>query len=208
MSCIYKITNLVNNKIYIGLTMKDINYRWRTHLKCLKSKSYQSSLIGKAIRKYGKDNFKIEEIISGNIDRNKLGELEKYYIKLFNTTNTSIGYNLNQGGFGGKTYERTSIIRKQISDKLKGHSYNKGNKHSQFTKDNISKALKKLSESNIRWSTCKYVYQYDLNYNLINKFNSVKEASSILNINKDTILNISKGKTKNPRCGFLFKIIK
>ena len=64
MAYIYKITNLINSKIYIGQTIRSINVRWNQH----KSESFNNHGHGynyhlhNAIRKYGSDNFKIEII--------------------------------------------------------------------------------------------------------------------------------------------------
>lgn len=206
MSVIYKITNKINNKIYIGFTTKTTEKRFKIHLNCINNKQYKNSLLYKAIRKYGFENFKSETIIEGNFNLQLLSELEKHYIQLYNTFNPKIGYNLNKGGLGGNTYIRTKEIKEKISNSLKGHSYNKGTLKSENHKIKVSEALKRLKEAGVRWSTCKYVYQYDLNGELIKKFNSLNEASKVLNLDRTTLLNISKGKTKNPRCGFKFKI--
>ena len=114
---------------------------------------------------------------------------------------------MNVGGCGGKLYERTPEILAKISNSLKGHSYNKGIKKSKEHKEKLSKAIKKLADNGFKPAS-KKVYQYDLNDNLLNEFNSLEEASKKLNINRTTILNIVKGKTKNPKLGFKFKTSK
>ena len=62
MTGIYKITNLINNKIYIGQSV-DIKKRWATHKRqaFIKGKEYDKYLY-RAIRKYGIDNFSFEII--------------------------------------------------------------------------------------------------------------------------------------------------
>ena len=57
---IYKITNLINNKIYIGQTINPISQRWSAHKSHAKNGSTHK--LGRAIRKYGEENFKIELI--------------------------------------------------------------------------------------------------------------------------------------------------
>ena len=89
---IYKITNIVNNKIYIGITTKSLNCRWKQHkhsvnMKCKKNKHLYSSM-----KKYGINNFKIE-IIEKVDNLQNLFDKEKYYIKLYDTNNPKIGYN-------------------------------------------------------------------------------------------------------------------
>ena len=93
---IYKITNLINNKVYIGLTTKSLTYRWSRHLTEGRNLKNQKPLY-RAIRKYGKGNFQIEEIDSAP-DIKTLGELERYYIKCFNSEDPKFGYNLTSGG--------------------------------------------------------------------------------------------------------------
>lgn len=91
---IYKITNLVNNKVYIGLTTTSLQKRWNTH-KCI-SKQKNSHLYN-AMKRYGIHNFSIEQIDSTN-DFKKLGELERYYIALYDSQNPEKGYNITAGG--------------------------------------------------------------------------------------------------------------
>lgn len=91
---IYKITNLINNKVYIGLTTLMLSQRWKKHLQDCKNCSRP---LYKAMRKYGLDNFKIEQIDTTD-DFTKLGELERKYIKEYNSTNQEFGYNITAGG--------------------------------------------------------------------------------------------------------------
>lgn len=93
---IYKITNDINGKIYIGQSI-NIEKRIKEHFwkaECQKDVSY-NSILHLAIRKYGKENFSweiLEECSVENID-----EKEKYYIKKFNSISPN-GYNILEGG--------------------------------------------------------------------------------------------------------------
>lgn len=91
---IYKITNLVNNKVYIGLTTTSLQKRWNVH-KCISK--WKNSHLYNAIRKYGIHNFSIEQIDSTD-DFKKLGELERHYIALYSSQNPEKGYNITAGG--------------------------------------------------------------------------------------------------------------
>ena len=82
---IYKIENLINNKKYIGQSIH-IEKRWLEH--CQNS---SESLIGKALKKYGKENFSFQ--ILEQCELNKLDELEQYYIQKYNTI-VPLGYNI------------------------------------------------------------------------------------------------------------------
>ena len=91
---IYKIQNLINGKIYIGQSIH-IERRWAEH--CQPS---ADSLIGKAIKKYGKENFSFQILEECGVE--KLDELEDYYINKNNSV-TPNGYNVETSSFGGKT---------------------------------------------------------------------------------------------------------
>lgn len=112
---IYKTTNLVNGKIYIG---KKVAKRFVNHYKG------SGKLIRLAFIKYGYENFTCEmlEECSSN---NELNEREKYYIRFYNSKDKSIGYNISCGGDGGNVFdtlpkERQKIITTTTSNKLKG----------------------------------------------------------------------------------------
>lgn len=89
---IYSITNIINNKKYIGQSV-NISQRWRAH-----RTRYQieDSYLYRSIRKYGLENFLFE--ILEECNQENLNEKEKYWIKYFNTTNPEKGYNLTKGG--------------------------------------------------------------------------------------------------------------
>ena len=88
--CVYCIENTLNGKRYIGITTRTIKERFAEHCK---AKSY----IGKAIRKYGVENFKLYELAVAN-SREELCNLEVYYIEKYNTFKN--GYNQTIGGDG------------------------------------------------------------------------------------------------------------
>lgn len=89
---VYKTTNLVNGKIYIGKDTKN-------------DSSYLGSgmLLTKAIQKYGKESF-VKEILEECKDQLTLAEREKRWISLLNATDRKIGYNITEGGVGGDTF--------------------------------------------------------------------------------------------------------
>lgn len=91
---IYQITNLINNKVYIGKT-NNIQKRWSNHRCC----SDPDLVIAKAIKKYGVENFKFE-ILYRNIPIEQIDELE---IKTIKEKNSRVpnGYNVALGGQGG-----------------------------------------------------------------------------------------------------------
>lgn len=96
VSGIYKIENKINGKVYIGQSV-DVYRRLKKHIWDLKNNN--GSVLYKALKKYGIENFIYELIEECNID--KLDEREIYYIKKYNSyigVEGSNGYNMNQGG--------------------------------------------------------------------------------------------------------------
>lgn len=88
---VYKTTNTINGKIYIGQTRS-------------KDNSYLGSgiLIKKAIEKYGRHNF-IRETLCECSSQEELDKMERYLIKELNSKSPDIGYNVADGGYGGGT---------------------------------------------------------------------------------------------------------
>ena len=90
---VYKITNKVNSKIYIGITKCKLNERWINHKSAARTgKPY---IIAKAIRKYGEDNFICEEICHA-FGKDNAEQLETHFIKEYDALNS--GYNMTMGG--------------------------------------------------------------------------------------------------------------
>lgn len=86
---IYKYTNKINNKVYIGRTCRKLEkragYKGERYKKC--------PYFYKAIQKYGWDNF-VPEILEENLTDREAAEREIYWIKFYNSTNKGNGYNL------------------------------------------------------------------------------------------------------------------
>ena len=85
MGIIYCYTNKINGKKYIGQTINP-QLRYNAHKSNYKNPNHieYNSLIHKAFRKYGFNNFTYEVLVKGIDDINVLNELEIYYIKKFN----------------------------------------------------------------------------------------------------------------------------
>lgn len=94
---IYKITNKLNGKVYIGQAI-NIQRRWNEHKNSSlnKRKHEYNTPIHCAIRKYGIENFLFEVLVE--CCRENLNELEIKYIKQYNANDSNYGYNLTQGG--------------------------------------------------------------------------------------------------------------
>lgn len=98
---IYVITNNINGRQYVGQTIQTIEKRYENHIRDAKG-GYTNMYIHKAIRKYGEENFSINQLEMVEYELyedliEQLNILEKFYIKKCNTLNPN-GYNLTQGG--------------------------------------------------------------------------------------------------------------
>ncbi|RKU09567.1 hypothetical protein C6502_12800 [Candidatus Poribacteria bacterium] len=152
MGSIYKITNTVNGKSYIGQTRHDVEKtRIRKHLN-----GSGNRLIKQAIAKYGQNAFTYEVLHDGIISE-FLNTLEVEAIMKFNTV-APHGYNLTTGGESGSSH--SDETRKKMSESRKGENNNnygkpspkRGKPLSEETKRSISESMKgrKRSEEHRR----------------------------------------------------------
>ena len=115
---IYKITNIQNQKVYIGQTIRPIEQRFHRHINDAMNNILDTHF-ARAIRKYGKDNFIVEEIDSAKT-QNELNEKEQYWIQYYNSVNN--GYNETNAinKCGGNTYlSKTEEEMEVIKDKIR-----------------------------------------------------------------------------------------
>lgn len=114
---IYKITNIQNNKVYIGQTIRPIEQRFKRHLSDALNNVLDTHF-ARAIRKYGKENFVIEQIDEAQT-QDELNQKEQYWIKYYNSVEE--GYNETDaiskcGGntYQSKTEEEMEVIKEKI----------------------------------------------------------------------------------------------
>ena len=135
---IYRATNTVNGKMYIGKTVKTLEVRKREHLNS--AKRGVETIFHKVIRKYSEQMFRWDILaVAGNEE--VLMSLEKKFIYLYNTYAGS-GYNMTEGGDGVSGLVCSEETRRKLSEA------NKGKKASEESKRKMSEARKgrKLSE--------------------------------------------------------------
>lgn len=177
---IYKTTNLVNNKVYIGKSEKSFN------------PNYLGSglLLHRAIKKHGIKNFKLELIENCNTSQ-ELNEREKYWIDFYYGP---LCYNLAEGGTGGNTTkfyssEQKSIFKKNLSIALTGRTIKETTK----AKLSISNKGKFYGDKEVLSKSLKKVWQ-----NKDSVFNSKEYRQKLSNSNlgrifkKETCDKISK----------------
>jgi group I intron endonuclease len=153
MYFVYKITNLINKKIYIGKT-NDVPGRWLKHLSIARNETPGDySYIHRAINKYGVDSFIIETIDECQTEEESLAK-EIEYITLYDSQNRKVGYNLTMGGDGisghkhsdeSKEKNRQAHLGKEASleTRLKMSESHKGSKRTESTKQKMREARAK-----------------------------------------------------------------
>ena len=104
MGLIYKISNDINDKVYIGKTTRTMECRWSDHLK---ASYYMNNKLYYAMRKYGQNHFTIETI-ENDIPEDILNSREIYWIKYYDSYYN--GYNSTTGGEGDRKYPEEKII--------------------------------------------------------------------------------------------------
>ena len=173
-----------SGKVYIGITKTKPEKRWNS------GKGYKGNpYFTNAIEKYGWD--KLEHIILFDnlteLDAKMIEmDLVHYYKKL------GICYNITDGGDGNNGVSPSEETRKKLSEA------NKGKKRSRATKDNISNARKglqftdehkkNLSESH-KWQGGKTIVKLNENDDILEQYNSIKEAAIANGINYSTLKN-------------------
>ena len=149
MGYVYKITNTVNNKSYIGISVHEPDkVRIKAHLS-----GHGNRVIANAVKKYGKDAFTYE-VLEANVFDEFLPDLEVFYISHLNTVAPN-GYNLTYGG--SHTIPSEETLRK-MSEAHKGKKHSeetlrkmsearKGEKHHNFGKKHSEETRRKISEA-------------------------------------------------------------
>lgn len=196
---IYKITNTVNGKIYIGQSVRDVNIRFNEHLSDKISTDYFHLAVRKYLKEYGKDVFSVEVIDTAS-SIEELNQKEIYWIDYYRTFigfKDCNGYNSSLGGSDNPMFNtivkekhdstmRSVEVRKKISATMKQKIAN----NELFTEEhrkNLSNAMKgnqhfkghKRSPEAIQAtvkSLHKKVYCLDESGNVVKRFDSVIDA--------------------------------
>ena len=90
MPYIYKVTNNINGKVYVGKTLHPVEKRWKEHCQDYKKERYKKRPLYRAMQKYGETNFSIEQLEECSADT--LNDREVYWIEKLGSF--KYGYNL------------------------------------------------------------------------------------------------------------------
>ena len=217
MSCgIYKFENKINGMIYIGQAI-DLVERYNKHCKNINDKNHNEAFY-QALREYGMENFSYSILEEFNIfDQELLNQLEIYYIEYYNSL-TPNGYNMVPGGTNGaglakgkkvlqydlqgnfiaeydsahQASRATNINNSSISACCRGDITH--TKEFQWKYKNDDKEIKALNNNAIIIRDRK-ICQYDLQHNLLNIYNSLREAAETTNTNKVGICRVCSGQS-------------
>lgn len=186
---VYKIENLINGKIYIGITKFSLRKRFLEHQS---PKRRGKSIIKDAILKYGVKNFK-SEIIDTAISRAELREKEKFWIQKLDTCNPLIGYNIKSGGEGSerkRKYFLSDKHRQNLSKSrvgLKSHT----TPHTEETKTLIRNQINERLSNNL-FSPTRYNSKLIICLSTNQIFWSIEEAARRTNTFPQNILKCCK----------------
>ena len=131
---VYKHTNKINNKIYIGITSRTAQERWGHN-----GNNYSTSPhFFSAVHKYGWDNFE-HEILFEELTKEEACAKEKELIKEYKANDRRFGYNQTDGG---EYFEANEDVRRRISLAMMGNKNGLGKPCSEEKKRKISEAQK------------------------------------------------------------------
>lgn len=198
---IYKVTNNINGKSYIGKTV-DLERRWNQH----KSGNGNTSILDKALRKYGVDNFVFTEIDRvHSYDKKELdtllSKLEIYYIGIYNTY--KYGYNATIGGEGSSGFSPSQETRLKMSLAKKGKPVSKKRREAYNSSAKRRRGIPRDKEIIAKGALKrrKPILQYSLNGMFIQEYLG---ATLVPNCNEANIIACCKGKI-NSAYGYIWR---
>ena len=184
MGYIYKITNNVNGKVYIGQTTCSVSERWKHHVYNANSNNSQFQLY-QAMRKHGIESFQVETL--EETTNQSLDERECYWIKVFNSYKQ--GYNMTEGGSGVKI--RTKDFYTEIAElKLQGKTYDEICQIKHCCREIVLDALSSQGLVNHHFSKDEEIIR------LRNLGKTYDEICKELKCGKHTVSRVLKGLTK------------
>lgn len=175
---IYKITNKLNGKCYIGQS-NDIHRRWKQELA---PNAKLNPHLARAFEKYGIDNFEFE--IIEECKREDLNEREQFYIEIYNSINPALGYNKTLGGDGN--LGRHFVMSEEQKEKIR--QANTGRKYTDDKLINVREANKNKIDPNQIVIFCYETNKYYL---------SIGKAAKELGICKESIRHVINGQDKH-----------
>lgn len=193
---IYKATNLINGKAYVGQTTRSLKARMQEHQR------HRTTHFDRALAKYGIENFKIT-IIDTAITVEELNEKEQFWVRFFRTFGEN-GYNMCEGGGNTIGYHHTPETKQVMREKKKNMYYGNANPfygkhHNEETRkrwSQIRKGRKLTAEWKQHLSETSSIKRKVHNVETDEIFESIKEAAEKYNIVATHISRVCRGKRK------------
>lgn len=175
---IYKITNDINDKVYIGKTLSSIEKRFQEHKHDSTRGRMEKRPLYNAMNKYGCEHFQVELVEEAPIE--ELSDREKYWIEYYGSFKN--GYNATIGGEGTQLYDYDMIVKGFLSGKL----IEELAEEFECCKDTIANALNLANidtHLNAYKKSIKGIIAEDFSGNVIQVFSSHSEAAKWLQDN-------------------------
>ena len=208
---IYKVTDLINGKIYIGQTNK-YHERRLQHERCSPNEDCD---FHRAIQEHGKENFRWE-VICTTTSKEEANELEKRYIAEYNTYRE--GYNMTKGGIGASMWNARPVVCLDLDGTFvkrydsaneaehtdgywnvvqccRGNLRQSCGKQFMFEDEYLANGPKVYEKP--KSASVKAIVQCDLDGNLIERFDSVVHAAEKTGVRRSTISGAITGTYKN-----------
>lgn len=187
----YRHTNRVNGKVYIGMTSKRPKDRWQN------GNGYSGqSLFWNAIQKYGWDAFD-HEVLHEGLSKSEAEHMERELILHYRSNERDFGYNMADGGGVNRGYKLSDVTRKRLSEAHKGRQvWNKG--LSGYTvpsargKKRSAVTCKRMSDNRPKLA----VLQYSTSGELLAEFASMHEASKATGVSTGSISGACSGRQR------------
>lgn len=192
---IYRAENLLNGKVYIGQTVRGLGDRIKEH-----QRKNTKSLLGKAMKKYGTEAFKIDIVyVAKSLEDLNIAEIA--WIR-YEDCLAPNGYNLVEGGGGTVGYKHPPETKSKMSKAKEGMYYGKdnpfyGRTHSEETRSKMRGRV--MSEENKANLKASHHVRPIRNITTEKVYSSIKEAAADTGILSTHITRVCKGKRKS--CG-------
>lgn len=193
MPYIYKVTNKINGKIYIGKTVRTIKIRWKEHCSDYKKRNMEKRPLYDAMNKYGIENFEISLV--EECDGNILSEREKYWIEYYGSF--KYGYNATIGGDGKPYLDYDLVVATYKELKSCTDVAKKLNIDKSTVRYILNLKQEKIFSSSqiLKMKYGKTVNMYSLDNKYLKTFSSFSEAGQYLIDNKLTNCKLSTIRT-------------
>lgn len=122
---IYKITNDINGRVYIGQTVLTLKERISSYKREYKFARVSRPILD-AMRKYGWEHFRFDIIEDGIDSQDELDSKEKYYIQFYKSLCSQNGYNIELGGNGVGKHSDSTKKKNRAGSNWKQESYVRG----------------------------------------------------------------------------------